>query len=45
MKSYRVISGILPLFLFVVLSACGSDTEAVDTTGLGKVALRIEGMT
>ncbi len=46
MKTYRIIlSGILSLLLFTVLSGCGSGSEAVDITGLSQVTLRIEGMT
>ncbi len=46
MKRYKIIlSGILSFLLLIVLSGCGSGSEAVDITGLSQVTLRIEGMT
>lgn len=37
--------GILSVLLMVAVLGCGSGSEAVDTTGLNQVTLRIEGMT
>ena len=46
MRSKRVISAALFLLLsFGWLSACDSGNEALDTSSLSQITLRIEGMT
>ena len=45
-KTYgAVFSIVLSLCFLVTLVGCGSGSEAVDTTGLSQITLRIEGMT
>jgi hypothetical protein len=46
MGVHRLVSPIAVLALpLMFLFACGSGTEAIDTTGLSRVVLRVEGMT
>ncbi len=46
MKTYiAVFSIVLSLCFVVALVGCGPGSEAVDTTGLSQITLRIEGMT
>jgi len=46
MKYYEtILSIIVAISLSVLFLGCGSGSEAVDTTGLSQVHLRIEGMT
>jgi len=46
MKTYiAVFSIVLSLCFVVALVGCGTGSEAVDTTGLSQITLRIEGMT
>jgi len=46
MKIYETIFSIIVVIsLSILFLGCGSGSEAVDTTGLSQVHLRIEGMT
>ena len=46
MKFYeKVLSIIVAISLSLLFLGCGSGSEAVDTTGLSQITLRIEGMT
>ncbi len=46
MKFYKtIVSSIVAISLAILFLGCGSGSEAVDTTGLSQVHLRIEGMT
>ncbi len=46
MKFYKtILSMIVAISLSTLFLGCGSGSEAVDTTGLSQVHLRIEGMT
>ena len=46
LKTYiAVFSIVLSICFVVTLMGCGSGSEAVDTTGLSQITLRIEGMT
>ena len=46
MKFYEtILSIIVAISLAILFLGCGSGREAVDTTGLSQITLRIEGMT
>jgi len=46
MKFYEtILSIIVAISLSILFLGCGSGSEAVDTTGLSQITLRIEGMT
>ncbi len=46
MKFYEtILSIIVAISLSLLFLGCGSGSEAVDTTGLSQITLRIEGMT
>ncbi len=46
MKFYEtILSIIVAISLAILFLGCGSGSEAVDTTGLRQITLRIEGMT
>jgi len=41
----KVLSITVAISLSILFLGCGSGSEAVDTTGLSQITLRIEGMT